>query len=150
MSLKSTGTHYAKRCEGPASQGKRVHFREGRKNLLRSVQKIVVEGPETRRAFASAKEAEREQSAGRRLRPEAVSGQRAKRMELEFRENNDNAEASHQKSAWRDAGCGWEFGSAYWTAFDPLPKSMDATTVTCCMTSSGSTRAIGWAASISF
>jgi hypothetical protein len=47
-SLKSTGTHHAKRCKGPASQGKRVHFREGRKNVLRSVQKIVVEGPETR------------------------------------------------------------------------------------------------------
>jgi hypothetical protein len=47
MPLKAAGTPYAKRCEGPASQGKRVHFREGRKNLLRSVQKIVLEGPET-------------------------------------------------------------------------------------------------------
>jgi len=48
MSLKATGTHHAKRCEGPASQGKRVHFWEGRKNVLRSLQKIVLEGPETR------------------------------------------------------------------------------------------------------
>jgi hypothetical protein len=48
MSLKALWTHHARRCKGPASQGKRVHFREGRKNVLRSVQKIVVEGPETR------------------------------------------------------------------------------------------------------
>ena len=48
LPLKALGTHHAKRCEGPASHGKRVHFREGRKNVLRSVQKIVLERPETR------------------------------------------------------------------------------------------------------
>ena len=48
LPLKALGTHHAKRCEGSASQGKRVHFREGRKNVLRSVQKIVLERPETR------------------------------------------------------------------------------------------------------
>jgi len=48
MSLKATGTHHAKRCEGPASQGKRVHFREGQENVLRPWQKIVLAGPETR------------------------------------------------------------------------------------------------------
>ena len=50
LPLKALGTHHAKRCKGPGSQGKRVHFREGRKNVLRSVQKIVLERPETRRA----------------------------------------------------------------------------------------------------
>jgi hypothetical protein len=65
MSLKATGTHHAKRCEGPASQGKRVHFREDRKNVLRSVPKIVLERPETRRA-AVRPEAEHAQPAGRR------------------------------------------------------------------------------------
>jgi hypothetical protein len=64
MSLNSTGTHHAKRCKGPASQGKRVHFREGRKNVLRSVQKIVVEGPETRRAAAKPKQNKRSPQGG--------------------------------------------------------------------------------------
>lgn len=64
MSLKATGTHYAKRCEGPASQGKRVHFREGRKNVLRSVQKIVLEGPETRGAAVKPKQNKRSPQGG--------------------------------------------------------------------------------------
>jgi hypothetical protein len=50
-----------------------VHFREGQKNLLRSLQ-IVLEGPETRRAVQT--EAEHTMSAGRRRKPEAVSGRR--------------------------------------------------------------------------
>jgi hypothetical protein len=41
---------------GPASQGKRVHFREGRKNVLRFLQKIVLERPETRRAAVKPKQ----------------------------------------------------------------------------------------------
>jgi hypothetical protein len=66
MSLKSTGTHRAKRCMGPASQGKRVHFREGRKNVLRSVQKIVLERPETRRAAGRPKQNTRRPQGGGR------------------------------------------------------------------------------------
>ena len=49
-------------------------FGEGQKNLLRSLQ-IVFEGPETRRAARA--EAEHTMSAGRRRRPEAVSGRRS-------------------------------------------------------------------------
>jgi hypothetical protein len=64
MSLKATGTHHAKRCKGPASQGKRVHFREGRKNVLRSLQKIVLERPETRRAAGKPKQNTRSPQGG--------------------------------------------------------------------------------------
>jgi hypothetical protein len=64
MSLKATGTHHAKRCKGPASQGKRVHFREGLKNFLRSVQKIVLERPETRRAAFKPKQNTRSPQGG--------------------------------------------------------------------------------------
>ena len=66
MPLKALGTHHAKRCEGPASQGKRVHFREGRKNVLRSVQKIVLERPETRRAAVKPKQNTRNPQGGGR------------------------------------------------------------------------------------
>jgi hypothetical protein len=64
MSLKATGTHHAKRCEGPASQGKRVHFWEGRKNVLRSLQKILLERPETRRAADKPKQNKRRPQGG--------------------------------------------------------------------------------------
>ena len=64
VSLKALGTHNAKRCEGPASQGKRVHFREGRKNVLRSLQKIVLERLETRRAAVRPKQNKRRPQGG--------------------------------------------------------------------------------------
>jgi hypothetical protein len=66
MPLKALGTHHAKRCEGPASQGKRVHFREGRKNVLRSLQKIVLERPETRRVAVKPKQNTRSPQGGDR------------------------------------------------------------------------------------
>jgi hypothetical protein len=68
-----------------------VHFREGRKNLLRSVQKIVVEGPETREGGWQA-EAEQAQSAGRRLRSEAVSGRWKSMGERSIGDEVSNAE----------------------------------------------------------
>ena len=66
LPLKALGTHHVKRCEGPASQGKRVHFGEGRKNVLRSLQKILLEGPETRRATVRPKQNTRSPQGGGR------------------------------------------------------------------------------------
>jgi hypothetical protein len=46
-SLKSTGTPRAKRCDGAASQGKGVHFREGRKKF-HVLLELFLEGLEIR------------------------------------------------------------------------------------------------------
>jgi hypothetical protein len=60
-SLKPLGTHHAKRCEGPASQGKRVHFRKVRKMLSSAFCAEVC-----RKDFLKAEKAEAAPSAGRR------------------------------------------------------------------------------------
>ena len=82
MSLKATGTRHAKRCEGPASQGKRVHFREGRKNVLRSLQKIVLERPETRRAVVKPKQNTRSPQGGGRDPKQCPGDERAMEAEI--------------------------------------------------------------------
>jgi len=82
MSLKATGTHHAKRCEGPASQGKRVHFREGRKNVLRFLQKIVLEGPETLGAAAKPKQNKRGPQGGGKDPKQCPGGARRSLAEI--------------------------------------------------------------------
>jgi hypothetical protein len=102
MSLKATGTHHAKRCEGPASQGKRVHFREGRKNVLRSVQNIVLERPETRRAAVKPKQSPRSPQGGG-PGPKQCPG-RLKSKGLETREGQQASQPRNRKKPRNDPG----------------------------------------------
>jgi hypothetical protein len=123
-------------------------FSGGPKECSASVQKIVLEGPETRKGGCQA-EAEQAQSAGRRLRPDAVSG---RRKGMGRREKIHGAPGNRTLGVLsvKPQSC-VEYAErfAYWTMSESSPHNMAAMMVTCCMTSAGKTRAIGWAASIS-
>src|SRR6266851_4744913 len=87
VSLKSTGTRHAKRCEGPASQGKRVHFRKVQKSIWHWVHEDFLKA-ETRRAAKA--EAEPRSPQGGRQAPTQVSGRCEEGRGKALERTNDN------------------------------------------------------------
>jgi hypothetical protein len=64
MSLKATGTHHAKRCEGPASEGKRVHFRGAERRFCVLGRRLFWRDPKPVRAAVRPKQNTRSPQGG--------------------------------------------------------------------------------------